>query len=397
MHTRNLLLTSLLLAGCGSSTDVTADTAPAPASLPASALARVVDDRGAPVANAEIVLHERVTNLKYVLASDAQGSFALDMPPGVYDVGLNSLDPNIATCFYGPVTLPAGAGRTFVLHDAGGRPAGTVFGRIDLQPGRPATARRIVLIPTQTSSTVDPLALLTFPAEVQLQTLADGSFQATLAADGPVGLDVEVYNADGNLDEIIDVSTLAKPCYLEFAIEESAVINRLRSHESDGPNSVVLANAPPAVTRDVRGKLVTKFTAEDLLDHRTVFLGGQLTGDPAGQATQYSFPELAESGPVDSLLSGNLISVALNGSWWNHYAVNVYSSVTGVGGTYTFADESNTTHTLKFGKTTTVVHGVPGLGISIPSLKIPVIPAWYKLSYTSKQPTIEVILAQPQP
>lgn len=372
---------------------VTAGTNATVAPLPLPTTARVVDADGVAVPSVEVVLHERVSDRKYVLSSDAQGAFALDMPPGVYDIGLNSsLDPNSATCFYGPLTLPAQAGRTFVLQDGGGRPAGTIFGRIELQAGRPASFCQVVLSPTQTSSTADPQNPIPVPPPVQVQTLADGSFQTTLAADGPVALDLEVYGADGTLDEFVDVSTLSKPCYVEFAVEESPVMNRLRSHQTDAPGSAVQARAG-----ELRPKLVTQFTPYYLLDNRTALVGGVLTGDPDNDVVQYRFPDIA-NGPIDSKLSNNLISVALNGSWWNQFAVNVYSSESGVGGRYSFTDYSNKTHVLQFGKTLTVFHGISILGFGkLPSVTMPMLPGWHKISYSSNQPNIGLIYAQPQP
>lgn len=69
-----------------------------------------------------------------------------------------------------------------------------------------------------------------------------------------LGLDIDVFDARGVLDEFIDAGKLQKPLYVEFAVEQSEVVNLLRANESsvDG--------------RQVSGRVAAKALLKDLLN-----------------------------------------------------------------------------------------------------------------------------------
>jgi len=69
-----------------------------------------------------------------------------------------------------------------------------------------------------------------------------------------LGLDIDVFDARGVLDEFIDAGKLQKPLYVVFAVEQSEVVNLLRANESsvDG--------------RQVSGRVAAKALLKDLLN-----------------------------------------------------------------------------------------------------------------------------------
>ena len=64
------------------------------------------------------------------------------------------------------------------VHASGGRPVGAFFGKMLLQPGRPAAKRRVVIRPSLIHTGSDG----TLPEPLQLSTSEDGSFEALLAS-----------------------------------------------------------------------------------------------------------------------------------------------------------------------------------------------------------------------
>jgi hypothetical protein len=289
-----------------------------------------------------------------------------------------------------------------VLRDSGGRPAGCLFGRLFLQPGKPLAGRQVVLSPTQTTAKSNSMNPSPVPSPVVLKSALDGSFEGNLAFDGPVGLDVEVHNADGTLDEFIDVSTLAKPCYVEFASEQSAVTNRLRSNQSDGPDPVAVASQKLASADAPRAKLLTLFTAISPSSDLTIFTNGLLSVDPQTMVNTYNFPDISDS-PVGNSVTSNRISVSeASASWFADKTVQVYSAATGVGGSYQFTSQDGQVHSLSwpngqsYSETLSGGGGLFGIagGSSTITIQIPVDPAWYKVSYTSSLPNINRIRCQ---
>lgn len=133
MFLKQLLACAIvLICGCGSS-ELAANfngqlSTPEQTAINREFSAQVVDESGQGVAEVDVVLHERRSNLKYSATTDSSGSFVLDMPIGVYDIGLNNAsDPGTATCFYGPVSNFGGSQPTYVLRSTGGRSTDTLF------------------------------------------------------------------------------------------------------------------------------------------------------------------------------------------------------------------------------------------------------------------------------
>jgi len=251
---------AVLLNGCGSgSTDSTAGTlqpsgtsATVLPSGPAANLSgRVLSESGQGVSEVEVVAVDRTTNIQYETVSGPAGAYSLQLPPGVYDVGLLSSEPQTATCFYGPITASPGLLQDFALKSAAGRPADQVFGRIRLRPGTPAAHRRIALQPrsARLAPNQEP------PVRVETTTDANGDFALSAGSSGDVGLDVELHEANGLLDEWVDIFKTDKACYVELSSDATPTENRLHCGEADAsPETLVLGD--PA-------RPVTKFKASD--------------------------------------------------------------------------------------------------------------------------------------
>ncbi len=201
----------LILAGCGDSSSAISP----PTNVAGSSLTGVVKgEDGAPLSGVQLVAMERVSHETRKATSEADGTFTLLLAGGVYDVGLDAEDdPTTATCFYGPLSVTGQQSHNFVVRNAGDRPAGQVFGRILSQDGLPAANRSISLRPGFAKNADVSLR----EAVLSSTTEADGSFQMELPFAADAGLDLELNNDDGTLDEFIDFGKKAKPCYLEIS------------------------------------------------------------------------------------------------------------------------------------------------------------------------------------
>lgn len=375
-----IFLVAIALWGCGSSEN-SALVSGTDTLAPTLLNARLVDENGLGLENVDVVAHERTTNLKYTATTGVTGAFTLQTPAGVYDVGFNSSDPSKATCFYGPVTTPMSGSKSFVLHEGGGRSAGAFFGRLWLGSGVPAGFKRIVLRPSLVHSGSNGQ----LPTPLDLQTAADGSFEASLSSGQSVSLDFEIYN-DTGLDQWVDVASLGKPCYVEFATQVSPVKNRLRASESDGPGYRISSRAQ---FESVRPKLVTTFNAVGQKDMNALayqdsatLTGGLLTVDLLdlnNTVNIYLIRDLIATGidQVEPRLREFPITVDNDGSWWWKYAVNIkrYGSVEGTH--WDFTDETGDTY-----------------GLTIFSSSVLGSDAWHKVSYNSKKPNIVKIFGE---
>lgn len=225
------LVTSLILVGCGSNSAVQEVSGATQSSGAAPQLAALVRNaQGVPVSGVRVVAQDRITSQQVEGISGADGSVFLDLAEGVYDVGLDREgDPETATCLYGPVMVNGKTQREFVLRSSEGRPAGQIFGELSLTPGVKTALRRVVVRPGSAKNLpagVDGKAPLTTTTDAQ------GRFAVTLPANTEFAVDLEVFDGTNNLDEFIDIAKREKPCYVEFATEQSAVENTLRCNQS---------------------------------------------------------------------------------------------------------------------------------------------------------------------
>ena len=304
-----------------------------PVASSSSISGRVVDERGNPVAGVRLVTHDRTTDARGEGMSGNDGSFRLEVPAGVYDLGLDKEGDNSkATCFYGPIETSAASNPNYVLRDSGGRPIDQVFGKLWLRPGVPAANAPLILRPGQRSgsTTLTPLV------PVNASTDGTGSFAVQTASDGELGLDLEVFQG-GQLDEFIDVAKRNKPCYVEFATDQTPVVNKLRNNE--GPASTLAAAASTAAFRP--------FTSIDNSTATISLTGGLL---PVEDNVYRRLKDI--SPPFEFLPSKQdklnfywgWISVNRNHAWyWGKYAVELWIVQDTL---WTFYDESGDLYNL---------------------------------------------------
>lgn len=368
------LCLALLLGGCGASDLVSSGGFPAGTSSVASTaqpfLVRVLDEQQRAVAGVDVVIHERTSNQKYTSRTAADGSVTLTVPDGVYDLGLNnSADPSSATCFYGPVV--SSGTQTFVLRSTGGRPASTLFGRILVAPGQPASNRRVTVRPLLLNSgggnglLPNPITITTSPA---------GLFETDLSTSQDLSADVEIYQNNGiDLDEWVDVGKLGKACYVEFASDQLPVENRLHADETDPP-------VGPGSTVRIQPKLLSQFTQtfppSILWNQHTLLTGGKLTVDlfSEGVPNVYTISELVPGGLTRNqlpTLNNFKIVNSDDGMWWWPYSVRIYHPAGGLGTHWEFTDETDDTYVLNIVSSNTDYPGT-----------------WHKVSYKSDKPSI---------
>lgn len=376
-----LSILGVLLYGCGGSTDpslngsfpnsVTASTASANSVISG----KVVDRNGAPQSGVRVVVQERTNDFRAIGTSAADGTFQFNVVAGVYDLGLDKEgDTNTATCYYGPV-LPDAGSQTFVLQAAGGRTNERLFGKIWLQPGTPAGGRKLVLRPGFWTGAQDEHSV------VNVNTESDGTFDTALKSGQQAGLDLEIYDSNGALGEFIDLDKLSKPCYVEFASQQTSTKNRLRANEADPAPEAGLAAAVNLVQFAVATVIKSKLEPPDNLlyaNHAVLnFSNGVLPPDGQERAlselTQGSL--IPPAAPKDATQTFSDIlylptTVRINyGAWlWSPYTVIVYS----LPGVWDFQDQSG--KKLHLESNTAYQRG-----------------ATYKATYTSPQPALQSI------
>lgn len=329
-----------LVAGCGSSTGESVG-AGVPLTSPLATTARfsgsVRDEAGVPQ-QAEIVLQERITNAQVKATSAADGSFSVNLPTGVYDLGLNQDSPQTCTCYFGPVVVQGDSQRELTLKSSLGHQPGEVFGRLQLQSGFALAAQKVVLERAfgETLPIADDVPPVP-PARVELTTDATGAFKAQM--DPESGLDIDVYQKDGTVDEHIDIVTLSKPCYVEFLTEQSPVENRLESGQDDE------VPEEPVAARETSNRLAKGFKAQYYFYPRqdsgeVILFNGVL--EPSNLA--HLFPSIISEGyselpplqkrfleeKVFGSIDQSLPGIRLRhdaGAWFYKYRVNIFAKM----------------------------------------------------------------------
>lgn len=248
LSTLALLLS--ITAGC--------DSAPPPNGIatlgdPATLRGVVRDEAGAPVAGVMVVAQGRLNDNRATATAltAADGSFEITAPASSYDVGFDLEGSALyATNFYGPVMIGEGATRDFVLHGAEGLDDETVYGRVFLRTGEPASGRMLRLH-AATAAQHDETLEAAIPADVQATTDASGSFMLQLGASAQeVELDIEMFEADGTMDEFVSIATRGKPTYVEFVTEEFTVEDTTRAGEASAADIAGLANTDEPLEGD---------------------------------------------------------------------------------------------------------------------------------------------------
>jgi hypothetical protein len=358
-------IVALGLSGCGSSANLEVLIPNNPPQPAPQLSGTVLSESGGPVTGVRIVAQERTTRQESEFFSAGDGTFAVSLPAGTYDLGLDlEGDPTTATTFYGPVTLAANLEADLVLRSAQGHLDSEVFGRILLRSGVPAAGRSVSVV---TGATIGDV-----PGEnldpVTTTTASDGTFALNLPNEREASVDVEVYDANDDLDEFIDIGKRDKACYVEFITEESNVENTLRSNQSE-----LAPNAFPSFLAQSGG--VTLFDIAFGATGDFTLTNGLMPVQSSGTIPQLAqnFPAPADRTPFQANLVNWSVRIDTNGSWWWKYGANVFVNLPA---TWHFTDETNDTYKLS-ALVTDVVNGEA-----------------FKVSYNSSKPNIKVIKAE---
>lgn len=241
-----------LLAGCGSGGSGGAHTISG----------TVRDARGQALAGVAIALEHRLTDEGALVQSLADGTYRAQVAPGVYDARLvDEAAPGTAAGTFGPIAIRTDLQRDFVLHEADPADPGRVSGRLVSRPGTSLAHRRVRLLPA-TAISRDPAVPATVPPPVETTTDGDGRFAVSLGTDQEIGFDLEIYEADGALDEFVDIIKPAGAMTVELASEYVATENRHRVSQGDvAPDRP----APPA-----RASFAAGLVRQALADSRFV-------------------------------------------------------------------------------------------------------------------------------
>ena len=360
---------SAFLVGCGGSASTAGFGSSPNGSSPGqpSLSGRVLNESGLPLAQVRLVAHERTSNAKFQGVSGADGTFNLPVDAGVYDLGLDlAADPGKATCFYGPYDTNEGA-RDFILHEAGARAKGAVFGKIWLTPGVPANQRRLNLRHGFLHKQKD------LPVPVPGRTLADGSFELLASSENELGLDLEVYDAQDQMDEFVDVGKLEKPLYAEFVTEQSPQENRFRSTASELTGSQ--ASKPAAETPTLKQFDLTDY---GFFTQSWTMVNGLLPVDKTNHylrdLVHNGLPHVYEdqiNGVAFDELYETQIRVDTNGMWWWTYAVNIRFKDGDTDGHLVFTDVTLDDYSLWVIAAESILS-----------------PEWHKVSYNSRFPSL---------
>lgn len=341
------------------------------------------NEGGTGVSGVKVVAMERTTKEKISGMTGGDGSFQLQAPHGVYDIGFDHEgDAALSTSFYGPVVLSSDDHRDFVMKTSGLRPVGSLSGTIYLKAGQPAAYRRIRLRPAVSLSTDqnspdvglmctsdggttldsdDPCS----PFYYGLWTVTDeeGHFELSLGTDHEIGMDVEVYNEDGKLDEFVAIAKRDKPAYVEFVTEESPVEDTYRYDEEPPTmvsNPIVKGgdtNFKPFKIEFSNPGMISQNYQDVLFKDGNIPVNGvNYTFGSLGNF-YLSSKETIRKALFDAEEDTNekpTIRVSREGSWWYDYEVQVK---TNRNGRFKFTDASGDTYSLKISFNAVV--GVP--------------------------------------
>lgn len=351
----------MAVAGCGSSASI--ELPPGGGAFSPPALSGTVrDERGVVQQGALVIAQERKTRQTARVTSGADGSFQMSLAAGVYDVMVDrEADQSVATSYYGPISINSSVQEELVLRDSGGRGPEQVFGKIFLQTGVPAASRQIILRPGAIMGDAPDDA-----AQEQVGVVAgDGSFSLSLATGSESALDLEVFDDQGALDEFIDIGKREKPCYVEFAVEQSPVENVLRCN---------LADPPPAETpRSVLGQIFNFSKFDTRVDGAELYLENGLLTPPSDSIPMSDIVNSLPGGG-DAKLIGviEFTNIAAEdgkekGYWFWRYAVEVNPDRDTV---WHFTDETDESYSLYCFNTANKPYHVVNYNSGRPALKV---------------------------
>lgn len=241
------ILAASVLQGCG---DDSSEQFVATGGSSAPVLSRVqgyvTGPDGSPLVNAQVRVEERTTHFDGRALTDSNGLYTLSLPPGVYDVSVDGAGSE-ANSFFGPIEVQGDIESHFNLLTADPRP-GLVAGQISVTPGQPAAGRRLRLVAV-TATSHDPLVAAEVPEDIEVTTDAEGRFEADFGTVQEVAFDIEIFEADGSLDEHVNVVKPSGPLQVSLSVDQSPVENVLRAGEWDGETLETFRLDPPPLAR----------------------------------------------------------------------------------------------------------------------------------------------------
>lgn len=201
---------------------------------------------GSPLVNAQISVEERASHFDSRAFTDSNGVYTLSLPPGVYDVSVDGPGSE-ANGFFGPIQVQGDIESNFSLTAADPRP-GLVAGQISVTPGQPAAGRKLRLVAV-TATSHDPLVPAEVPEDLEVTTDAQGRFEADFGTNQEIAFDIEIFEADGSLDEHVNVIKPPGPLQVSLSADQTPVENVLRAGEWDGESLDTFRLDPPPLAR----------------------------------------------------------------------------------------------------------------------------------------------------
>jgi hypothetical protein len=241
------ILGAFFIQGCGDdSSDLFVATGGGSAPILSLVQGSVTGPDGSPLVNAQVSVEERTTHFDGLAFTDSNGTYTLSLPPGVYDVAVDGAG-NEANGFFGPIQVQEDIESNFSLLAGDPRP-GLVAGQISVTPGQPAAGRKLRLVAV-TATSHDPLVPADVPDDIETTTDAEGRFEVDFGTGQELAFDVEIFEADGSLDEHVNVIKPPGGLQVSLSADQSPVENVLRAGEWDGETLETFRLDPPPLAR----------------------------------------------------------------------------------------------------------------------------------------------------
>jgi hypothetical protein len=304
------ILAALLFSGCGSSdnTELTGT---------------VTNEDGTPVANARVVLMNRITDEKYSTLSNSDGLYTVSLPNGHYDLGADNSAGEEVTII-GPVSVQGNAEvRNISLPT--NESDNTVMGTLYITDNVPAANYRLHLTSnvSRTKSDVTHESL-----SVDVTTDANGMFRATVV--GQHHFDMDIYDPNGQFIEFVDLHKMEGALNTIITLGTSED-NNLKRHNQASASTQKAASTEQNTPFSIEAGVSAGF----FVDGTLVVNGGYMV---IARSADINFLS------IDSIDSNHLnVKVTPKGTWFFDNKITIVPSDIG---TFFFTDQTGDTYSL---------------------------------------------------
>jgi hypothetical protein len=297
----------------------------------------VTNEDGTPVANARVVLMNRITDEKYSTLSNSDGLYTVSLPNGHYDLGADNSAGEEVTII-GPVSVQGNAEvRNISLPT--NESDNTVMGTLYITDNVPAANYRLHLTSnvSRTKSDVTHESL-----SVDVTTDANGMFRATVV--GQHHFDMDIYDPNGQFIEFVDLHKMEGALNTIITLGTSEDNNLKRHNQaSASANSAGVAKTTAAGCNTPFTITGNSSTGDYVAQGGCLGVNGgyATTTNPAHYAGEYMSPGLF----IQPLSSNSMsLIVQSNGTWFFDNRITIQNTLTLL--IFNFEDATGDTYTL---------------------------------------------------